>query len=212
MNPQGNYFDIYEEASSDEQTYYQWSNDNNVYTELSAPGFEEMGDGFHVFFVGENPPLDNSLANGLVGTPRNIGFVKVSKEDTREILSDGPTETGGYYTFNGDFYEQEHAGIQWLTDFDDFDTNVSRLKQISISDDKHFLIWEIWNMEAYQYTSWMIVDTSGSVTEKGDIRNICYPLRLHKADDPVRIGDDIFIYAGGNYGKIDVYKISITGF
>jgi len=171
-----------------------------------------MGDGFHVFFVGENPPLDNSLANGLVGTPRNIGFVKVSKENTRKILSDGPTETGGYYTFNGDFYEQEHAGIQWLTDFDDFDTNVSRLKQISISDDKHFLIWEIWNMEAYQYTSWMIVDTSGSVAEKGDIRNICYPLRLHKADDPVRIEDDIFIYAVGNYGKIDVYKISITGF
>lgn len=105
MNPQGKYFEKYEELSTDEQSYYQWSNDNNVYTELSAPGFEEMEDGFHVFFVGENPPLDNTLANGLVGTPRNIGFVKVSKEDTRVILSDGATETGGYYTFNGDFYE-----------------------------------------------------------------------------------------------------------
>lgn len=60
MNPQGKTFDVFEEISTSYKTYYQWSNDNNVYTELSAPGFEEMNDGFHVFFVGENPPLDNS--------------------------------------------------------------------------------------------------------------------------------------------------------
>ena len=67
-------------------------------------------------------------------------------------------------------------------------------------------------MEEYLYTSWMIVDTSGSIAQKGEVRDLCYPLRLHKADDPVRVGDDIVIYAGGNYGKIDVYTISITGF
>ena len=79
VSPQGREYDEYEELSDDETTYYEWSNDNNVYTELSAPGFEEMNDGFHVFFVGENPPLDNYLAQGVIGTPRNIGFVKVSK-------------------------------------------------------------------------------------------------------------------------------------
>lgn len=122
-----------------------------------------MNDGFHVFFVGENPPLDNQRAKGVIGTPRNIGFVKVSKQDTKEILSDGPTEYGGYFTFNGEWYEQEHRGIQWLTDNVDLDINVSRLKQISISEGEHFLIWETWSLEKYLYTSWMVVDTSGSI-------------------------------------------------
>ena len=58
----------------------------------------------------------------------------------------------------------------------------------------------------------MIADTEGNNASIGEIRNLCYPLRLHKADDPVRIGDDIFIYAGGNFGKISVYRISIKGF
>lgn len=170
-----------------------------------------MNDGFHIFFVGENPPLDNSLAHGLVGTPRNIAFIKVSKGDKR-VISEGPEEEGEHYDLAGNYYEQKHAGIQWLTSYDSMDTHVSRLKHVSISNDKHFLIWEIWSMDDYLYTSWMIVDASGSVASPGEVRDLCYPLRLHKADDPVRIGDNIFIYAGGNYGRINVYKIAITGY
>lgn len=83
---------------------------------------------------------------------------------------------------------------------------------MSITEDKHFLIWEIWDMNEYRYTSWMIVDTEGETAVMGQVRNLCYPLRLHKADDPVRIGDDIFIYSGDNYGKINVYRIAIEGF
>lgn len=82
MSPQGREYDEFEEMSTDETKYYQWSNDNNVYTELSAPGFEEMDDGYHVFFIGENPSLDNTLAKDIVGTPRNIAFVKVDKQNT----------------------------------------------------------------------------------------------------------------------------------
>lgn len=91
----------YDEISTDTTTYYKWSNDNNVYTELSAPGFEEMSDGYDIFFVGENPSLDNSLAlGGYVDSPRNIAFIKISK-DQQEVLSDGEPEYGGYYSFNG---------------------------------------------------------------------------------------------------------------
>jgi len=63
ISPAGVTYDKYEEISSPESTYYKWSNDNNVYTELSAPGFEENNDAYNVFFVGENPPLDNSLTS-----------------------------------------------------------------------------------------------------------------------------------------------------
>ena len=45
-------------------TYYRWSNDNNVYTELAHQGIVELDDRVLLFFSGENsPPLDN----GAVG-------------------------------------------------------------------------------------------------------------------------------------------------
>jgi hypothetical protein len=64
-------------------------------------------------------------------------------------------------------------------------------------------------MSEYLHTSWMIVDTEGIQAIAGEVRDLCYPLRLHRADDPIKIGDDIYIYSGGNYGKIKEYKISI---
>jgi hypothetical protein len=104
MNPSGlGPFDKYDEISSNDKTFYQWSNDNNVYTELSAPGFEEMNDGYVIFFVGENPPLDNYLipAEGeYVGSPRNIAYIKIS-HNQQDVLSEGETQFGGYYSFNG---------------------------------------------------------------------------------------------------------------
>jgi hypothetical protein len=77
-SPAGRSYDKYEEISSSKETFYKWSNDNNVYTELSSPGFEETSEGYNVFFVGENPPFDNSLTGSNIGSPRNIAFVKVS--------------------------------------------------------------------------------------------------------------------------------------
>jgi hypothetical protein len=44
------------------------------------------------------------------------------------VLSEGETQYGGYYSFNGDWMPEQHEGIQWLTNFDDTDTNASRLK------------------------------------------------------------------------------------
>jgi len=76
-------FNKYEEISTPEKTYYTYSNDNEVYTEISAPGFEEKNNAYNVFFVGEYPPLDNALAYGnfeRLNTPRNIAFVKVSTD------------------------------------------------------------------------------------------------------------------------------------
>ena len=35
------FHEVYTEISTDEKTFYRYSNDNNVYTEISAPGFIE---------------------------------------------------------------------------------------------------------------------------------------------------------------------------
>ena len=46
--------------SSDGTQFYKWSNDNQVYSELGSKGFYEYDDGFVVFFLGEQPALDNA--------------------------------------------------------------------------------------------------------------------------------------------------------
>lgn len=35
------FHEIYTEISTEDKTFYRFSNDNNVYTEISAPGFIE---------------------------------------------------------------------------------------------------------------------------------------------------------------------------
>ena len=206
VSPAGRSYGKYEEISSEGHEFYKWSNDNNVYTELSAPGFEEMKDGFNVFFVGERPALDNALTGDLLNVPRNIGFVKTDLLQD-EILSDGPVEKGGFYTFNGAWTSLEHEGIEWLTDFPDLSSNVSRLKTAKISEDKIFLMFEVWTPDQYRYTSFMYTDGNGKPL--GPHKNLCYPLRLEKADDMV-VGQDgkISIYSGAEGGKIAVYKIT----
>ena len=42
LNPAGRQFDLYQEASAGGQLYYQWSNDNEVYSELGGLG-ERVG-------------------------------------------------------------------------------------------------------------------------------------------------------------------------
>ena len=110
---------VYEEISDSETTYYKWSNDNNVYTEIAHPGGIDLSNGSYMFiFAGERPTLDNSKATERLNAPRNIGYVIVS-EDLSTIVSPGETETGGYYTYGGSWKPQENKGIQWLTNFDE---------------------------------------------------------------------------------------------
>jgi hypothetical protein len=79
-SPAGVSYDPYPAASSKNKTFYKWSNDNEVYTELSATGFEEVSDGYIVFFIGEAPALDNSKTGASLNAPRNICFTKISKD------------------------------------------------------------------------------------------------------------------------------------
>ena len=166
-----------------------------------------MSDGYAVFFVGEQPSLDNRYTGDTLNTPRNIGFVKPDL-NLKEIISEGPEEKGGYYTFNGAWTDLQHRGIKWLTDYPDLNSNVSRLKTAKISEDKIFLLWEVWTGNEYRYTSYMLADGNGN--QIGEKQNLCYPLRLDKADDMVKTPDGkISVYSGRDDGKIAVYKISV---
>ena len=63
---------------NDGQTYYKYNEDKYIYTELSAPAFNELDDGsFLIFFAGENNSLDNTKIGEVLNTARNLGIVKV---------------------------------------------------------------------------------------------------------------------------------------
>jgi hypothetical protein len=100
----------YKEISVGGKKFYKWSNDNEVYTELSAPGFDELDDGYIVFFIGEMPALDNSKVGESVNTPRNVCFTKISK-DQKTKLSKGGEETGGLFDFGGGWKDLKNEGI-----------------------------------------------------------------------------------------------------
>lgn len=61
--PAGVSYGVYPEISNlppNNVTYYKWSNDNGVYTELAHPGLIELGGAYLVLFQGEQAALDNS--------------------------------------------------------------------------------------------------------------------------------------------------------
>jgi hypothetical protein len=62
-----------------------------------------MEDGcFGFFFLGECPSLDNCRTGADVcNYPRQVGFVKYSKDLKKCCTPDGCYEKGGYYCSNG---------------------------------------------------------------------------------------------------------------
>lgn len=58
----------------------------------------EYDDSYVVMFLGENPSMDNTKTGQPLNSARNVGYIKVRK-DLGKILSNGPLEKGGYYTF-----------------------------------------------------------------------------------------------------------------
>merc|ERR1740123_511218 len=141
----GGRYPVYTEISNSGTTYYKWSNDNNVYTELGHSGLQEVDDGILVFFAGEQPPLDNSKVGGVLNLPRNVGFVKVGYDlNSRTVLSPGGTTTGGFYDFGGGWQTQTNTGINFLTSYTSVQETVSRLKSARLSTGKILLLWELW--------------------------------------------------------------------
>ena len=88
-----------------------------MFTEISPTGFEEVTDGFLIFFISENQyQLDNSQSKWPVNFSRNIGVVKVSK-DLKSILTQGEKVVGGHFGYDSKWIQSEHSGIMWITDY-----------------------------------------------------------------------------------------------
>jgi len=201
----------YEEISTPEKTYYKWSNDNYVYTELGHAGVVEVDDGLLIFFSGEQPPLDNSVVGSLLNVARNAGFVKISKDlSKREVLSPGPTETGGFYDFGGGWQTQENKGINFLTNFNSVEESVSRLKTASLENGKILLYWEVWSKTTYKYTQMMIVNHDGIGQTSPWALNyttLTIPVRLPIQDDFYIKGGRAVAYAGAPGGLLMRYEL-----
>lgn len=198
---------VYTEISTAEQTYYKWSNDNYVYTELAHPGIVEVDDGLLVFFAGEFPSLDNSMVGSAMNVPRNAAFVKVPKDlSSRDVLSVGPVETGGFYDYGGGWTSQRIEGIVSLTSYSAMDQSVSRMKTLRM-ENRTLLWWELWSGSAYMASQYMVVDDNGE--EVVPVRTVDFPVRVGIADDPRVVGSSVVLYAGTPKGKLVRYEMCL---
>lgn len=199
---------VYEEISRGNKTFYKWSNDNTPYSELG--GVNETKDGVLVFFTGEPDAYGKSLRNekalAVLNDARNLGYIYLQKDFTKPdaILSHGITEKGGFYTFGGTYSEQENKGIKWLTNFRNLNKqNVSRVKTISLDNNRVFLLYEIWTKDNYSSTQLNVFDpVKGSIVIS---ENIGGAMRLGWRDDLLLKEGQIFAPTGNvTDGKLEI--------
>ncbi|MFT4842791.1 MAG: hypothetical protein ACI8UD_001341 [Planctomycetota bacterium] len=123
-------YPVYDEISGDGRTFYKWSNDNAVYTELG--GLVENKRSYTIVFATDQSldgrVLDNSRAFRGCDDPRNLALVRVVKDFGRApggseigdaLMASLPrkpvVETGGYFDFSGGWHKQRVVGVTWLT-------------------------------------------------------------------------------------------------
>ena len=92
---------------------------------------------------------------------------------------------------------------------------MSRLKVIEVSEDVIMLLFEVWDPNDYSYTAYILVDKDGyPIVEDEDkqVMELCYPMRLLKADDPIIQEDGSILLIDGTddyNGRLSTYKITI---
>ena len=212
-SPSGQEYDLYEEISDANHQYYKWSNDNNTYTELGA--VIELDDGnYLVTFIGEpnaqGKAIDNSRVGEYVNDARNVGFVKVSS-DLSTILSDGISETGGFYTFGGWWSNLSNEGINWLTNYTDMNTeNAARLKSAKLPNGDIVILWESWKNYDYLSTSMMVIDANGNV--KLGAQTLPTQVRLSRRDNLIVKNNSVIIFSGDKTDKkLEIIEVKFKG-
>ncbi|ALG67862.1 hypothetical protein [Beggiatoa leptomitoformis] len=223
-SPAGKSYPLYSEISDSSHTYYKWSNDNNTYSELG--GVIEGQQGYTVIFAGEKSPtgvsLDNSRVGSYLNDPRNLGIVQVihdfasitpnTDNEVPEglILTDGLTETGGFYTFNGTWSPQRNTGVVWLTNYQDkTQANVSRLKSVKLNDGNILLLWELWTDSQYVNTYMLKISEQGQ--KRSDIIALGTEVRLNRTDD-ILVNDNTVYIVNGNKSekKLELIALPLT--
>ncbi len=222
QSPSGATYPVYAEISGGGTTYYRWSNDNGTYTELG--GVEQTALGYTVTFAGERSAagrlLDSSRVGGTLNDPRNVGLITV-REDFQSatgggaqvsddlVLTPGLVETGQFYGFTGGLVQQRNAGVVWLTQYNNTNQNVSRLKMTRRADGNLLLLWEVWTPSTYIGTKAMTVTPNGTIVNaETDLTTL---VRLGRRDDPIRIGNSICLISGKKDNTIELTVIEPGG-
>lgn len=221
-SPAGRSYPFYPEISKGGKSYYKWSNDNRTYTELG--GLIEGKNSYTIIFAGEPDSSGRAINNARVGTQlndaRNIGLVQVISTFEKTtgkgcevsddlVLSDGISESGGFYTFGGRWSKQRNSGVKWLTKYANKDiSNASRIKAVKVSDNKILLLWEKWTPGSYITTYAMLIGDSGNPgSSQIDLGS---HVRLHRRDDPICVGSKVYLFTGDKIEKkleMIVFKI-----
>ena len=189
----------YTEISDKDTTFYRWSNDNDVYTELAHPGFIEAGNTVTVFFAGERDSLDNSKAVRNT-VPRNLGCIQMARDfDDDTVYGGSAPEKGGYYTYYGNWKDLINKGMHWLTSHRTTDFNVQNIKTAKIGEDV-VVMYEVWSLSEYLHTVLAVVDVKCKVKISKKVPHSA--LRLIPRDDVFVSADasSLYFYTGDSAG------------
>eukprot|EP00404_Azadinium_spinosum_P057778 CAMPEP_0180736500 /NCGR_PEP_ID=MMETSP1038_2-20121128/23798_1 /TAXON_ID=632150 /ORGANISM="Azadinium spinosum, Strain 3D9" /LENGTH=378 /DNA_ID=CAMNT_0022769555 /DNA_START=21 /DNA_END=1153 /DNA_ORIENTATION=- len=148
------------------------------------------------------------MVGSVLNAPRDLGFVKISKT-TREILSSGAEETGGYYNYAGEWTAHTNIGITFLTHQKSMEESVSRIKTFSLNSSRILLAYEIWTAKSYVATEFMVIDADGGIVQSP--WRACFPMRTIKADDGMVVGGRAVMYAGGLDNTLHRYEVCVDG-
>ena len=167
-------------------------------------------DALLVLFAGEEPSLDNRLTSSNHNAPRNIGFVKVPQNfGDKSVLSQGPTEKGGFYNFGGGWSAQQNKGINWITKYKSMDENASRLKVTKLSNGQILVLFEIWTGTEFVSSNIMTLDHDGKIT-RAPRPSAVAGFRMAPADEILSTGSNTAVFYSGAEGKLVRYEVSLT--
>lgn len=207
-----NGYPVYKEISGGGRTFYKWSNDNAVYTELG--GLVENKRSYTVVFATDQgldgKVLDNSRAFRGCDDPRNLALVEVVKDFGRAkggseiddaIMSSLPrkpvVETGGYFDFSGRWHKQRVVGVKWLTAYAAGE-GAHAPQLIRRQDGNLLVLWEKTGGENASLRG-MVVEPDGTAVTKEFA--MPFATQLNRQDRVLSIEDRTYLLAGDGPGR-----------
>jgi hypothetical protein len=204
-------YPVYDEISGGGRTFYKWSNDNAVYTELG--GLVENKRSYTIVFATDQGVdgrvLDNSRAFRGCDDPRNLALVRVVKAFGRapggseigdSLMASLPrkpvVETGGYFDFSGRWHKQRVVGVTWLTKYAAGEG--AHAPQLLTRDDGNILVlWEKTGGDASLRA--MVIEPDGSVvTEEFALP---FSTKLNRQDRVLTTSDRTYLLASDGGGE-----------
>ncbi|MAG55591.1 MAG: hypothetical protein CMJ83_04795 [Planctomycetes bacterium] len=197
---------VYPDISGNGTTFYQWSNDNDTYTDLG--GIVEGRRSYQVVFSTDRTPegkvLDNRRAHRNCDDPHDLALLRIVKNFRRGsgrnevpdaiiagLAKNNRPETGGFFNFRGQWVSQRVTGVRWLTNYGKGEA--ARAPQIiALKDKRLLLLWEKLTSRDRRLQA-MRIDEKGRVIEAS--MQLHLDIRLNREDRLIRLQDRVFFLA-----------------